>query len=196
MGSNRLLSALTVAGVAAVCLASVRTVRVEMDNRHFRLEIGSPDRAPAPVLYESVMVPAGSDRVYRLNRPCDTDPALVLHTVTIEGDRTELALTFSGRQEHVDSGVQINTGAPGEPSAFFLRDSTTGREFPLRKVEGITLDPWFSPVRAGKSERLVLTFDRIPDDLSRFELIEGKDVVGGRLNTAGVWWDFHSVELK
>jgi hypothetical protein len=194
--NNRNLTILTGLGIAAVCLACLRNVRVEMDNRHFALEIGSNARQPAPEpMMLTTVAPGG--RIHRLNAVCDSDSELRLLSVIHSDTTTSMQLRFTGDVDGEFGGARsISTGAPGQLTSFFVQDAETDREFKLLNVDGLSLDPVRTVVRDGRSVEFSLTFERIPDSVTRFHLIEGKIQPPDQNGNPLIYWVFSNVNLR
>ena len=112
---------------------------------------------------------------YSMDVVCNTDSELRIQKVTNTDTKTIVHMTFKA-EAHGDEGPtpQIQTAAPGQATAFYIADPDTRAEYKLLNVEGIALQPSWTNLNDGDTLDFTLTFERIPDQLTRFHLIEGK----------------------
>ena len=111
---------------------------------------------------------------YTISKASNSQPKLVLER--IENTEDETIATFSW-----DPNSKARVWPPGHDKAFFLTDVKKANKYHLLDVEGISVAPkWSYP----KSFRL--TFERIPDDLKRFHVVEGNLMSSGAWNILNV----------
>ncbi len=128
---------------------------------------------------------------YPMDVVCDTNAELRIKKIAITDSKTIIHLVFKSART-----TQIRTGAPGQQVAFYIADPNSRAEYRLLNIEGISLEPSWTPLEIGESLAFKLTFERIPDTLTTFHLIEGKmpSLTGDGLPT--VSWTFMNVTLK
>lgn len=140
-----------------------------------------PDPSGAPSL----------NGTYGMDVVCDTYPGLTIEQVTVTGSKT--VIDFALTSEYTS---RFRTAAPGQETAFYIADPESRSEYKLLNVQGIALEPTWGCVETGETARFTLTFERIPDTLTSFHVIEGHqssvDADGLPTNT----WTFMNVSLK
>lgn len=134
---------------------------------------------------------------YTMDVVCDTNAQISIKGIEITDTKTIIGLTFNnikiGDEVPTD---KIRTAAPGQQTAFYIADPDTRVEYKLLNVEGIALEPKFTQVTEGETVDFTLTFERIPNYLTRFHLIEGKVQAVGPDNQPLTTWTFMNVNLK
>jgi len=128
---------------------------------------------------------------YAMNVVCDTNPELRIKKVTVTDSKTIFNLVFKS-----ESTSWIRTAAPGQQTAFYIADPDSRAEYKLLNVEGIAMEPSQTSLEEGESVAFKLTFERIPDSLSTFHLIEGKTNSFGQDGMPTRSWTFMNVKLK
>lgn len=126
-----------------------------------------------------------------MNIVCDTNSELRIKKVKVIDDKTIFNLVFKGA-----GTSKIRTGAPGQQVAFYIADPNSRAEYRLFNVEGIAMEPAWTPLQEGESVAFKLTFERIPDSLTTFHLIEGKTPSLSEDGVPTRSWTFMNVKLK
>lgn len=128
---------------------------------------------------------------YAMNVVCDTNSELRIKKVTVTDSKTIFNLVFKSA-----TTSWIRTAAPGQQTAFYIADPDSRAEYKLLNVEGIAVEPAQTPLQEGESVAFKLTFERIPDSLSTFHLIEGKTNSLGQDGMPTRSWTFMNVKLR
>lgn len=108
--------------------------------------------------------------MYVLNQQSDTSPDTYVTTVVVSDAATEITIEVVNPSPD-ESWIQVYP--PGSRDAFFLVSPDGAQVYPLRSVEGVAVVPEQVVLLADETRDFTLTFDRIPDSLSQFHLIEG-----------------------
>jgi hypothetical protein len=194
--------------LGAGCVNTDPTFNITKDGLHFRVRTAEnsskpePPAAPEPpaIAEANPLAPPpqpsqpeadtwGTNAAYNLDVPSDTCPQLHIRRITHTPNSTIIDLTFIN--EGLAPVMRVRTGAPGQQTAFTLTDPTSGHVYQLQNVEGISLDPLWTTVDEGETVNFTLTFERLPDDLTAFRLIEGV----GDTSEQGQIWSFSNVPL-
>jgi len=134
---------------------------------------------------------------YKLNVVCDTSAQLTIKSVEVTDKNTVIELSFRNAFiKDASPTDSIRTAAPGKSTAFYIDDPESTKEYKLLSVKGIELEPKFTKIKEGDTLNFTLTFERIPDSLIKFNLIEGKTKSVGTDNQPLDTWTFMNVELK
>lgn len=128
---------------------------------------------------------------YSLDVVCDTNSELRITKITIAENKTIVNLVFKATRT-----PRIRTAAPGQQSAFYIADPNSRDEYKLLNVEGIAMDPVWTELQEGESLDFKLTFERIPDSLTTFHLIEGKTQNFSEDGLPTRSWTFMNVKLR
>ncbi|MFO0592078.1 MAG: hypothetical protein U0441_31325 [Polyangiaceae bacterium] len=135
--------------------------------------------------------PAPPKTVFPMNRPFKEDPRLVLTRVTKEPTGLRLDFVFNNKDS---STVTIKVSPPGDPNAMFV-ELPDGRRLANKSAEGISVKPNEDRVAPGEKQRFSLTFDPLPDGVSKFDVYEG----AGAKNAApgqSRFWFIRNIYLK
>jgi hypothetical protein len=156
----------------------------------------APPRTGAHVTTVGYSVPALTGD-YRMNTVCDTDAHLTIRGVTVNDTKTIVDLRFN----NVNIGDEtargrIKVAAPGQENAFYIADPERRAEYALLNVEGIALEPKWTLLHENDVIDFRLTFERIPDSLTTFHLIEGKVPTMDTAEERATSWTFMNVRLK
>ena len=84
-----------------------------------------------------------------------------MKTIEITNDYTKIHFEF-------DSEIECRAYPPGNENAFFIKDALSDKTYKLLNIEGLSIYPQYSI-----TEEFTLTFEKIPNDLFQFHLIEG-----------------------
>ena len=133
----------------------------------------------------SVSSAFAEDRVYLINKVSNTEPMLMMNTVTLMEDETVIDFTWKTRGVTQNLGVYL----AGHEMAFYIKDPKSSQKYYLLDVKGIAIRPGRTIVGNGESINFRLTFEKIP--MTRFHLIEGQ---GGETDETA--WVFLNVKLK
>ena len=134
---------------------------------------------------------------YAVDVVCDTNAQLRIKKVTITDTKTVIGLTF--KSETIGNDAPTNKmmiAAPGQQAAFYIADPDGRMEYKLLNVEGISLNPKWTFLEEGQPVNFTLTFERIPDHLTKFHLIEGKTQLLDENNNQTRTWSFMNVKIK
>jgi hypothetical protein len=145
--------------------------------------------AAAVLLCAGASLSAPDERDYPLNIVCSGEARLKLTRVRITKQATFITLVW---QNKPGDTVPLTVAPPGHREAYFIK-STTGKErWDLLDATGIAIKPEYTKSPPGGRIEFVLKFERIPDSMPKFHLIEG-DVQPVDGNTT---WHFLNVPLK
>lgn len=134
---------------------------------------------------------------YLMNAVCNTNAQLRVVKVTVTENKTLVDCTF--RNERIGTEAltdRIRTAAPGQQTAFYLSDPNSRNEYRLLNVEGIALEPTWTLLKEGERLNFHLTFERIPDTMTQFHMIEGKVPSLSEDNQPLRNWTFMNLRLK
>jgi hypothetical protein len=133
---------------------------------------------------------------YDVDATCNTCKDLHLKQIAVTDSKTYMYLEYTQPTGEWGLGSRIKTGAPGQETAFFIADPQSRAEYHLLNVDGIDVDPAYTTVAAGETVKFRLTFERIPDTLTCFHLIEGKVRGVWEENQSSNTWTFMNVKLR
>lgn len=135
--------------------------------------------------------PAPPKTVFKMNRPFKDDPRLVLTRVTKGPQGLRLDFVFNNKDS---TTVTIKVSPPGDPNAMYV-ELPDGRRLENKSAEGISVKPNEDHLAPGEKQRFSLTFDPLPDGVSKFDVYEG---AGAKSAPAGQtrYWSFHNIYLK
>lgn len=114
-----------------------------------------------------------------------TDPFVHVDQVKITATSTLVILNV---QSVSRDPFLISLEGPGSPGALMITDRQFNRAYRLKNVR---LDGWPQEpyeLRPGENKPIIVEFERIPDDLYFFHIVEGETPGEGS-------WDFYDVEL-
>lgn len=114
-----------------------------------------------------------------------TDPFVHIDQVKITATST---LVIFNVQSVSREAFLISLEGPGSAGALMITDRQFNRAYRLKNVR---LDGWPQEpyeLRAGENKPIIVEFERIPDDLYFFHIVEGETPNAGS-------WDFYDVEL-
>lgn len=114
-----------------------------------------------------------------------TDPFVHIDQVKITATST---LVIFNVQSVSRESFLISLEAPGSTGALMITDRQFNRAYRLKSVR---LDGWPQEpyeLRPGENKPIIVEFERIPDDLYFFHIVEGETPSAGS-------WDFYDVEL-
>lgn len=165
-------------------------IEAEVERRLELERANEPDPIP-DFSEEPIDVVPSLEGTYSMRRVCDTQPELTIESVEVTEDRTHVEFVYRNA-EAANSYKRIRVFPPGHLSAFFLRSADGPHTCELLGVEGITIAPQNVRVYGGESCRFRLAFDRLPDTMTRFHVVEGRiDSEEPDFTT----WNFLDVEL-
>lgn len=199
-------------GLCTVALAALVTLSTgchftiyEKENSGNKTVVSTPlpVEQPAPVPASSLpaspspQTPSATPSLngdYPMSMISNTCPELRIRKVTVTDSKTTIELNFTHSELSADT--KIRTAAPGQQTAFYIVDPDSGKEYKLLNVEGIAMEPSWTPIRSGESLDFTLTFERIPDSVTKFHLIEGKVQSFSEEDKPLNSWTFMNVTLK
>jgi hypothetical protein len=177
-------------GIAFLLLGANLRTPVPMSTLVIREQIAAP-APPSPVVVTPATPMPLQNGTYEMNTACDTNPELRITRVTQSDTKTIIDLAFTSQ-----GTSKIRTAAPGQQTAFYIADPDTRTEYKLLNVEGIAMEPvWTELTEVGQTVNFRLTFERIPDALTKFHLIEGKVISVTEDGLPAHNWTFMNVEL-
>ena len=131
----------------------------------------------------SLLIPSLSfAESFSVNKVCNTSPALKLTSVEVTEDETIISFTYDWT--HKEAAERLRIWPPGHDKSFFITDIRKTNKYLLLDVEGASIAPNWS-----KPNSFTLIFEKIPDNLKRFHLVEGNLMASGA-------WNFVNVKLK
>lgn len=120
-----------------------------------------------------------------INVTYSTDPFVHIDQVKITSTSTLVIFTV---QSVSRDPFMISLEGPGSPEALMITDRQFNRAYRLKNVR---LDGWPQEpyeLRPGENKPIIVEFERIPDDLHYFHIVEGESPNPGS-------WDFYDIEL-
>lgn len=140
---------------------------------------------------EAAPQPAPPKTVFHVNRAFKGDPQLVLTRVTRRPEGLTLDFVFSNKGNSV---LTIKVSPAGDPNAMVV-DLPDGRQLAFKSARGISIKPDNDRVEPGGKQRFSVTFDPLPDGVTKFDVYEG---AGGRNAQPGQsqFWFFRNVRLE
>ena len=91
-------------------------------------------------LISCVCVISGADasqQTIKVNKTCESLPGLTMTQVTITDDQTRVDFEW----QNSDSDYAISIYAPGDESAFVIKDTRSSKAYKLQSAEGIVCRP-------------------------------------------------------
>jgi hypothetical protein len=125
----------------------------------------------------------GGIKEYPMAHVCRTAPHISITKVELTNDETIVYMKYE------PTGKEMGIYPPGHDMAFFITDVSNAKKYNLLDAEDIAIKPNLQ--YADREINFKLIFERIPDSMKRFHIIEGK------LPTeTSITWHFTNVKLK
>jgi len=93
-----------------------------------------------------------------VNKSCKSIPGLTMTQVTITDDQTRVEFEWQNTEEC----CAISIYAPGNASAFVIKDKRSSRTYTLKGAEGISYYPEKVSIKEGEVKKFTLVFDKMP----------------------------------
>lgn len=150
-----------------------------------------PEATAAPEATSTATEPAAPKTVFYMSRPFKGDPQLMLTRVTKLPDSLKLHFAYTNKSS---IPMTIKVSPIGDANAMYV-ELPDGRRLEFRSADGISIKPQDDRIEPGDKQRFSLTFDPLPDGVTKFDVFEG---VGGKNAVVGQtkFWYFHNIQLK
>lgn len=134
-----------------------------------------------------------TDRVYVLDKVCDTEPRLRITKITVTGDETIVNCKYTykamGNKMLKPGAVEaLALAPPGRPAAIAVIATDSGKKYALLKVSGIPTLPDSIAPRNGDVLDIQLVFERIDDSVKKIDIVEGSEGMS-------IPWQFLNIQL-
>ena len=135
--------------------------------------------------------PAPPKTVFYVNRAFKEDRQLLLARVTKQKDGLKLDFVFSNKSNIV---LLIKVSPAGDPNAMVV-ELPDGRRLAFKSAEGISVKPDSDRIEPGGKQRFSVTFEPLPDGVTKFDVYEGD---GGKNAAPGQsqFWFFRNVRVE
>lgn len=135
--------------------------------------------------------PSPAKTVFYVNRPFKEDPQMVLTRVTKRPDGLRLDFVFTNKG---NSALTIKVSPAGDEDAMFVQ-LPDGRRLEFQSAEGISIKPARDRVEPGGKQRFSVTFEPLPDGVTKFDVYEGAGAKNA-LPGESQYWFFRNIQLK
>lgn len=143
--------------------------------------------APPP----EATAPAAQKTVFYMNRPFKADPQLVLTRVAKLPDGLKLDFVFTNKGSMV---FTIKVSPAGDPNAMFV-ELLDGRRLEFKSAQGISVKPESDRLEPGDRQRFSVTFDPLPEGVTKFHVYEGEGAKNGPPGQSQ-YWIFRNVKIE
>lgn len=151
-----------------------------------------PDATPsAEASSTEASEPSPPKTVFQVYRAFKEDPQLMLTRVKKQPDSLEIDFLFTNKGNIVQT---IKLAPAGDPNAMFV-ELPDGRQLAFKSAEGISLKPTFDRIGPGEKQRFSVTFEPLPEGVTRFHVYEGAGAKAA-LPGQSQFWFFRNIQLK
>ncbi len=159
---------------------------VEVAPEEVAPEEAAPDATAAEATERS---PAKT--VFYVYRPFKADQQLVLTRVTKLEDGLRLDFVYTNKGNTTQT---IEVSPANDVDAMFI-ELLDGRQLAFKAAEGISFKPQRDRVEPGEKQRFSVTFEPLPDGVTKFHVYEG---LGAKRALPGQsrYWFFRDIQLK